>query len=437
MKTIPLSEIIVPPNRQRRTFAADKLAEFADNIARTQLQNALVLRNGTLVSGERRLRAVTDLADQGCQIRHDGCLVPLGSIPYTDLSDLSPLAAREAELDENLHREDLSFQELAAAVAELHSLRTDQAAAAGRPAPSTADTALEVRGSSEGIHHETTRRQLIVARNLDNPAVKEAGTLDEAWKNLKRQEAATKARQLGESVGRVFTADAHRCINGDSLSWLASCPEAQFDVILTDPPYGMGADEFGDSGRMNMAAHSYKDDYETFERCLESAAKHFLRITKPQAHLYWFCDLDKFFTVRAAFSAAGWTPFHTPLIWHKPNGARAPWPTSGPHRKWECIFYAKKGDRPTRVLRSDVLTYSNEANQEHGAQKPVALFKDLLERSCLPGDAVLDPFCGTGPVFAAAHALKVSATGVEIDPTSYGISVKRIEGLKAQLELPV
>jgi len=37
-----------------------------------------------------------------------------------------------------------------------------------------------------------------------------------------------------------------------------------FDVILTDPPYGMGADEFGDSGGLTEGAHAYKDDEEYF-----------------------------------------------------------------------------------------------------------------------------------------------------------------------------
>jgi DNA modification methylase len=65
----------------------------------------------------------------------------------------------------------------------------------------------------------------------------------------------------------------------------------------------------------------------------------------------------------------------------------------------------------------------------HGAQKPVSLYSDLLKRSTRPGDRVLDPFCGTGTIFPAAHPLKVAATGIELEPAYYGIGVKRIEGL--------
>jgi DNA modification methylase len=86
-------------------------------------------------------------------------------------------------------------------------------------------------------------------------------------------------------------------------------------------------------------------------------------------------------------------------------------------------------------MLGDVLDYPPDTNLGHAAQKPVALFQDLLSRSILPGQSVLDPFCGSGPIFAAAHALKARATGIEMDQGSYGIAVKRIESLRPQAEL--
>ena len=86
-------------------------------------------------------------------------------------------------------------------------------------------------------------------------------------------------------------------------------------------------------------------------------------------------------------------------------------------------------------MLGDVLDYPPDSNLGHAAQKPVALFEDLLRRSVLPGQAVLDPFCGSGPVFPAAHVMKVRATGIEMDQASYGIACKRIAALRVQLEL--
>ena len=436
---ITVDAVKVSPNRQRRLFDPAKLHEFADGIQTQGLFHAIVLRivgeDYQLVAGERRLRAAADIYGLGGTFSHDGELVPPGYIPYTLLSDLDDLAAEEAELSENLHREDLTWQERAMACARIEKLRRRQAEAKGEVLPSVADIALEVRGSSEGINQETTRREIIVAKHLDNPEVQAAKSVDEAFKILRKQEAAEKSRELGISVGRTYTAKVHTCLNEDSLEWMKMAATESFDVILTDPPYGMGADEFGDSGGLAAGAHGYKDDLETAIACYMALAKEGYRIAKTQAHLYAFCDPDHFHFIKLEMEAHGWSVFRTPLIWYKKAGMRAPWPFEGPQRKYETILYAVKGKRPTLKMAGDVLDFPPDSNLGHAAQKPMALYQELLSRSLLPGQTVLDPFCGSGPIFAAAHALKAAATGIEMDPVSYGISIKRIEGLMAQGEL--
>jgi len=84
-----------------------------------------------------------------------------------------------------------------------------------------------------------------------------------------------------------------------------------------------------------------------------------------------------------------------------------------------------------------VITSQADEQLQHGAQKPVALYEDLLKRSVRPGDRVLDTFAGTGTIFAAAHAFKCLATGVEKSDTYYGVCVKRLETLGQQKELPL
>lgn len=451
MKTIAIADIVVSPTRQRRHFDPVKMQEFAAGIQNRGLLHAIILREEevgddhahlytryVLVAGERRLRAVEMLASLSNNITYEGAAVPLGSIPYTLFTDLSPLAAEEAEYEENCHREDLTWAEKAAATARLQAFRTTQAATLGTPPPSVADLAAETRGSSEGSYHEATRRELVVAQHLGKPAIAGAKSLDEAYKLLKREEAADRSRALGESVGRTFTSGVHRVLNADSLAWMKAAEAEQFDAILTDPPYGMGADEFGDSGGLAAGAHAYKDNTETFVKVMEACREHLFRLAKPQAHLYWFCDFDNFTFSRAQFAAAGWQVFRTPLIWHKSGGnPRAPWPDQGPQRRYECCLYAVKGKRKVQKMAADLVSFPPDENLGHSAQKPVALFEELLSRSVYPGDSVLDPFAGTGVTLAAAHALKCRATVIEIDPASYGIAVARLKRLDAQLELPL
>ena len=55
----------------------------------------------------------------------------------------------------------------------------------------------------------------------------------------------------------------------------------------------------------------------------------------------------------------------------------------------------------------------------------MALYRDLLSRSCVAGDRVLDCFGGTGPILVAANMMKLEATYIENSKESYDIAVTR------------
>lgn len=432
MQFHPTSAILVSPNRQRRVFSPDAQMELAASLKKLMLQ-PIVIRNTdagpVLVAGERRLKAIEDLAALGDGVKFGGEVLPPGLVPCVDTGALNELEREEAELEENIRRVDLTWQERAAATARLAALRNTAADLTDKPRPTTREIAEEVRGSGEGYNQEATRRELIVARYLHDPEVKGAKTLDDAFKALKRKEAGEKNTALAADVGRTFGAHSHTVKHEDALNWLSTAPAEMFDVILTDPPYGMGADEFGDSGGRTHGGHAYNDNSASVQAVRESCQLDLFRIAKPQAHLYIFCDIDQFHDWKLAMAAGGWWVHRTPIIWHKPGNVRMPWPEHGPQRKYELILYAVKGKRPTQRIAPDVITCNPDDNLGHMAQKPVALYRDLLSRSVCPGDKVLDPFCGTGTIFPAAHGLKCYATGIEMDAESYGIAVKRLGDL--------
>jgi site-specific DNA-methyltransferase (adenine-specific) len=66
-------------------------------------------------------------------------------------------------------------------------------------------------------------------------------------------------------------------------------------------------------------------------------------------------------------------------------------------------------------------------------QKPTALMRRILEASSSPGDVVLDPFCGSGSMLAAAHAAGRSWIGLDASPVAIGIASKRMFRLGAQV----
>ena len=433
MQTIHESKILITAGRQRQMFDPQAMSELCETITARGLMHPIVLRETpegyVLVAGERRLRAIRDMRMLGGQLKFNGNIVPDGEIPYVTLGQLTPLQAEEAELEENLHRKDLTWQENSAAMAKLHSLRSRQAQAEGR-VHTVADTALETKGRSDGGYQAAVRKDLVVARYLHNPEVAKAKTADEAFKIIKRQEETQRNLALAAEVGKTFNQSVHELHNTNCLSWMRAAEANQFDAILTDPPYGMGADEFGNAaGKLQGIEHHYKDDLESWRELMGEWCALAYRVAKPQAHAYVFCDLDNFHELKRMMTQAGWWVTRTPFICTKPNSGRVPHPEHGPRRQWEMILYAIKGKKNTTGIYPDVITTMADPNMSHGAQKPVALYIDLLKRSVRAGDTVLDSFAGSGTIFPAAHQLKVKAVGIEMNPEYAGLCLNRIKSL--------
>jgi len=73
----------------------------------------------------------------------------------------------------------------------------------------------------------------------------------------------------------------------------------------------------------------------------------------------------------------------------------------------------------------------------HGTQKPVECMKRPIENNSSPGDAVYDPFSGSGTTVIAAEMTARLAIAIDIDPIYVDVAVKRWEaftGEKATLD---
>lgn len=425
MKTIKLEEIILG-DRQRKHIDRERIKELGDSIAEKGLFHAVVCveekQHLRLVAGERRLRAAKYLSEQNIPYLHDGEPVTPGEIPYILVnSDLDAIQLREAELEENLLRVDLSWQEKVSALDELHELRLAQ-----NPKQTIADTAREIsnaapaqRGSSKPQAEREIHQARMIAGHLDSPEVANAKSISQAANIVGRRMEAELALELTKR-GKQKTV-RHTLIRGDFTETpiYENLPE-DFSCIIADPPYGISADKFGDAAQLT---HTYKD---TEKAALALARDIFtlgLALTLDEAHLYLFCDIEHFLTLRNIGRATGWTGWRTPLIWKKTSAsAHAPQLNRGFRRSYELILFASKGDKPFSQVYSDVIDAAQPRDKDVAAQKPTDLYETLLRRSCLPGDRVLDPCCGSGTIFKAAEACQLEAWGVEKDAGAYGIA---------------
>tara|TARA_Y100000310_G_scaffold242998_1_gene247342 strand:- start:752 stop:1873 length:1122 start_codon:yes stop_codon:yes gene_type:complete len=345
----------------------------------------------------------------------DGKFVPKNQVPYVQINeDMDEITVLEAELEENLIREDITWQERLASIDKLHRLRVAQ-----HPDQTVTDTAREIKqvgadapaAAQTSIAHtrKEVARATIIAPFLDDPDVKAASSASRAFALVAVKLEAEFMAELERRGGGKKT--DHTLIHGKLEEEMPKLQDDTYTCIIADPPYGMGADKFGDVAEL---VHKYVDDGVTAADMVAQIAIEGFRVAKKEAHLYIFCDIDLFVSIRALVQAAGWTPWRTPIIWDKGDGY-APQQSSGMKRCYELILWARKGGKPYGQAHKDIIPIPPAPKPVHAAQKPMKLYSELLKRSCLMGDKVLDPCCGAGTIFAASVAAGTIATGIEAD----------------------
>jgi site-specific DNA-methyltransferase (adenine-specific) len=418
---VPLTAIQLE-DRQRKYFDLSKLIELADDIATNGLLHAPVVRDDgcTLVAGERRLRAIEMLHDTERQFMYAGEPVPFGAVPVVRAHGRQAVEWLEAELAENVIRADLTWQERSAAVAALHRLRQRQ-----HPTWTPTDTAKELQTTAHrwpnAVHDE-----IRIADHLQDPEVASAKTIKDAQRIVERKARLQKAKQLAQEFDLTVSKSPHAAYRDAAIGTMRCLSAGTFDLLLTDPPYGINAQDFG---TQNILGHQYDDSPQAWSDLMTGLANESYRLCRDEASAYVFCDITRFLDLQYFFALAGWDCWPRPLIWAKGNGI-LPKPDFGPRYTYEAILFATKGSPKYQAPGApDVIQIPAPVlNRIHGAEKPVGLYLELMRRSSLPGDSVLDPFMGSGTIFPAANLAKLRATGIELNEDFYHVAVSRLEG---------
>ena len=436
---LPVESLKLDADRQRQDFDAAAMFELVEDIRSTGLiQPIVVAPDGTLLAGERRFRAISELYEQGIHITCLGLPVPFGDIPAIHLSgESSELLRAQIEYSENEFRSPLTWQERARAVAKLAELRTLQAAAANKPAPTHLELAIETLGKREVVNpHQTAatiRHQIGVAALLADPEVAAAPTLKEALKVAKRKEqTANNLLAAQEFTRKATTSDltkVHTLINDSCIEFLKQYSGRPIDCIISDPPYGIGAHNFGDGASSIKGHHVYDDSFESWKRLMPEFLYLAWGATAEPGCMYLFCDIDRFHHLSDMAREAGWYVHRTPLIWAKGRNGLVPIVGQSHSRSYEVILYACKGPFKLQATAQDVITVPADENLGHGAQKPVELYAELLRRSAPAGSLVADFFAGSGPMLPAAHAHSCASIVCELDTSHFGIITKRFAAL--------
>lgn len=436
MLIVPLAKTEVR-KRQRSAMDKAKLNELKEKIASQGLLHPPVfwydVKSDTwiLTAGERRYRAIQNLHVEKRTFKHDGAEVPLGMIPVTRVDEMIDEVGRfEAELDENVVREDLTWQDRARAYADLHAMRKQSS-----PAQTSTDTGQELvnRGAETNTNRarQVVADAVILAQHLDNDKIANARNAAEAIGLVyKQEEEKLMAALVKRRLAKAPEAGDIKLRNDDCLKVLDGLDSDMVDLILVDPPYGLGASAGGFSQR-TVHHHDYEDTKENAQAIAKAIIIEGFRIAKSRANLFMFCDIDLFYWLRETAANMGWSPFRRPLIWQKSESeGLAPWGGSGPRITTEFIFFCTKGQRGLNASPIDLFNVPRVARKEriHAAEKPVELLKKLIQCSTLPGDFVLDPCCGSGSAMVATKELKRQGLGIEKDLDYYNTAMANVFG---------
>ena len=430
-----LSKIITPEHRHRKTFIKADIKDLAASISAHGLFHApVVLADGvTLVAGDRRLRAISSLYEEEITFSYNEIEVELGYIPVVKIATSSERGIREAELSENIDRVNLSWREKSSAVEELHLLRDEEKQETTGKRQTKIETARELYPENtdyrtiEGKLSDVSK-DLIAARFMDDPEVAKAKDRTEAIKIITKKLEAKRRVELGREFDLSKDSGDHHIILGDVFEELPKIEENQISCVITDPPYGIGADTFNNQ---SASKHSYNDDEEYGDAIAAFILEEGYRLTKKRAHLYMFVDINKFLLWKDLAEEFNWYVWPRPLIWFKGvNSGIAPRPSHGPRNTYEAVMYCIKGDKEVKVKNSiDVIDIPHERGIDYAAHKPADLYAELIKRSCEAGDFVLDPVCGSGPIFAAAEECRVTAVGIDSSKVAISLCYERLKGV--------
>lgn len=432
MLTIPRTSLRIEPGRQRGSVTPDAIAALADSIEANSLFHPPVVQalpDGSfeLLAGETRVRAIDFLQADGKSIRCGSAVIAPGHIPVTPLSELSELQAFTIELEENIRRTPLPWLREVEATAKLHRLRLASGASQREALRETAATMTALQGRKEAIEPHEVHKAILLDKYKDDPDIARAKSMADAVKVLTR-----KVRKEEDATAAAVSEDLTSFVNEDCIDVLRRLPDASFDAVISDPPYGIGITQLS---YQNASEQEYDDSEERWLDLMAALWEELPRVLKPNAAGFIFCDWSRFETLAAAARGAGFEVYPRPFIWDRSPDGRLTTPEKWPRRCYECILHFRRGDRAVMEVRSDVLRYPADRATEnyHGAKKPVALFVDLAERVLRPGDAVLDPFAGSGPLSRAAKKLNLRHLSIERDPAYYGLML-RLYGEKKEQE---
>ncbi len=200
--------------------------------------------------------------------------------------------------------------------------------------------------------------------------------------------------------------------NRDCMAAMAEFPDKFFDLAIVDPPYGIGYD----GAKKSTSSHGGRRE-KSFKGWDNKAPDEFyfselFRVSENQ--IIWGAN----YMTKYLKPSMGW------VFWDK--GQRIM------QSDGELAFTSF--DKALRVFTLNRIFITEFGDTGHPTQKPVALYKWLLQNYAKPGDKILDTHLGSGSSRIAAHDMGFDFWSYELDAEYFE---KQEQRFKAHISKPV
>lgn len=203
-------------------------------------------------------------------------------------------------------------------------------------------------------------------------------------------------------------------IQWDCLIEMKKIPDKSIDLVLTDPPYGIGESAGKNKSRWNMARAKDYWDKDWDDKIPEKEYfDEIFRISKNQIIFWWN------YFVQALYNSPCW------IVWDKNN-----WDNdfADCELAWTSFTSAVRKFKFTwnGMIQEDM---KHKEIRQHPTQKPKELMKWCIENYSQPWETILDCFAGSGTTWVAAIELWRNYILIEKDPDYCKIIERRLKSV--------
>lgn len=203
-----------------------------------------------------------------------------------------------------------------------------------------------------------------------------------------------------------------RLVNADCMEVMRELPDNAFDLAICDPPY-WDADEC--TSRIRTTGY------------VQSPLK--FRVGGGKPNTEYMEQLSRVSKNQIIWGANNYgVPFKGFIVWEKTNI-----PDNFTMSRCEIASVSVGLSKVCKMVR--IPSTKPGETRIHPTQKPVSLYKWILDRYAKPGDKILDTHLGSGSICIAAHDLGFEMLGVELDAQYYEAAKNRLLIHQAQLTL--